>query len=454
MRHNRRYYHNNHNSGNRASLAAKRRRALAEAIAEGKKRKGELELIIKAVEPKREEVAQQLQRIGTVRHFYNHIPYLSLVCDADYADILRKASSGSVSDSVFEESFRSIISAITTIDLSNNFTIPKLSTSAAVISKPKTRAGLWNLEAIGAYKAQQYGSGEGVNVAVIDTGIDYNHCQLQRRFEGKKGYDFVRNNEEPMDGNGHGTHVAGIIAAADYGIATSCRLYAVRVLDENGSGTEADAIAGIEWCIKNNVDAANMSFGGPVASQALEEVCRYAWQHGTLLVAAAGNNGYGPNYPAAFGEPVIAVAAVDESLGHPEFSSIWKTNDISAPGVNIVSTYPGESYARMSGTSMSAPHVTSSLAVAASIAAAGDLERIMKETADNDDYNEPEVFGAGLIRVDNMARYLAGTTNVGRARQTQLLPILKDYFELEKAADLAVSKFAKEAVAEVRRLLS
>ncbi|MBI2580497.1 S8 family peptidase [Candidatus Woesearchaeota archaeon] len=440
---------------NSVSLAAKRRRALAEAIATAKGGKDELELIIKAEEGRREEVAGQLQRIGEVRHFYSFVPYISLKCDADYADILRKASAGKVSDSVFEKSFRSIISAITAVDVSNNFTIPKLSAAAVVIPKPRIRTGLWNLEAIGAYEAQQYGSGEGVSVAVIDSGVDYGHSQLRQRFGSVKGYDFVRNNDEPLDENGHGTHVAGIIAAADYGIATSCRLYAVRVLDENGSGAEADAIAGIEWCIKNGVDAANMSFGGPVASQALEEVCRYAWQHGVLLVAAAGNNGYGPNYPAAFGEPVIAVAAVDEQLGHPEFSNIWETNDISAPGVNVVSTYVNESYARLSGTSMAAPHVTGSLALASSIVSADDLEEIMKETADNAGYNEPDVFGAGLVRADRMARQLAESGYVhGRRTSPQPLPLLRGYFDFEKAVDIAVNRFARDAVAEVKRWLS
>ncbi len=448
------------NNGNHSkvnvSLAARRRQALTEAIAEGKRGKGELELIIKAEEGKREEVASQLQRIGEVRHYYSFVPYISLRCDADYADILRKAASGNVSDSVFEKSFRSIISAIMTVDVSNNFTIPKTS-AAVVITKPKTTSALWNLEAIGAYEAQQYGNGDGIAVAVIDSGVDYNHSQLRQRFGSSKGYDFVKNDDEPLDENGHGTHVSGIVAAPDYGVATGCRLYSVRVLDANGSGTEADAIAGIEWCIKNGVNVANMSFGGPVASQALEDVCLYAWKQGMLLVAAAGNNGYGPNYPAAFGEPVIAVAAVDEQLGHPDFSSIWETNDISAPGVGIASTYINEGYARLSGTSMAAPHVTGSLALALSVASGEEegLEGILKETADSDGYNEPEVFGAGLVRADRMAKHLAESGYVqGRQTQPLLLPLLQGYFNFEKKLDTVLNRFTKDAVAEVRKWFS
>ncbi len=433
-----------------ASLAAKRRRALTGAIAAAKGSKSELELIIRTEHARKEEVARQLQRIGKVRHVYEFVPYVSMKCDADYADILRKASLGNVSDSVFERAFRSIIPAIAGIELSNNFTIPK--SSAAVIAKPKLKSGLWNLDAIGAYTAQQYGSGDGVKVAIIDSGVDYSHSQLRQRFGNDKGYDFVRNSAEPMDENGHGTHVAGIAAASDYGVAPRCRLYAVRVLDENGSGTEADAIAGIEWCIKNSVDVANMSFGGPVASQALEEVCEYAWQQGMLLVAAAGNNGYGANYPAAFGESVIAVAAVDESLQHPEFSNIYETNDIAAPGVGIVSTYLNERYATLTGTSMASPHVAGSLALAKSVASAdGQLEELMKEKADS--YNDTEAFGAGLVRIDRMAEYLAGAgQNQGRA--DSLLPLLNNYRRFEKAADAAVKAFAQDAVAERGRMLS
>ncbi len=445
------------NNGGRFSLSAKRQKALLDSIAAAKSDKKELEIIIKTEAAKREEVARQLQRIGQVRHVYELVPYLSLKCDADYADILRKASSGNVSDSVFERAFRSIIPAIAAIDVSNNFSIPKVkaksaATTAVVIRKPAITSGLWNLDAIGAYTAQQYGSGEEIKVAIIDSGVDYDHSQLRERFGNDKGYDFVRNDTEPMDENGHGTHVAGIVASSDYGVAPGCRLYAVRVLDANGSGSEADAIAGIEWCIKNNVDVANMSFGGPVASQALEEICILVWQQGILLVAAAGNSGYGANYPAAFGEPVIAVAAVDEELKHPDFSNIYETNDIAAPGVDVVSTYPGESYATMSGTSMASPHVAGSLALAKSVSSGHDqLEELMKDKADS--YNDPEVFGAGLVRVDRMAEYLAGTGK-NLSRNNSLLPLLNNYRRLEKAADAAIKGFAQDAAAEIRRLLS
>ena len=454
---------NNHRHGGNPgnSVSAKRTLALTDAIAAARAGKKELEVIIKTESARREEVARQLERIGQVRHVYEFIPYLSLRCDADYADILRKASSGDVSDSVFEKAFRHIIPAIAAVDVSSTISIPKAKvksrpTDAAFFhhraGKSRVKSGLWNLEAIGAYAAQQYGSGDGVKVAIIDTGVDYGHSQLRERFGSDKGYDFVRNDSEPMDENGHGTHVAGTIASVDYGVAPGSRLYAVRVLDADGSGNESDAIAGIEWCIKNSIDVANMSFGSPVASQALEQVCMAAWQQGMLLAAAAGNNGYGANYPAAFGESVIAVAAVDEELKHPDFSNIYETNDIAAPGVNVISTYLNESYATLSGTSMASPHVAGSLALAKSVAegiSAQDLERIMKSKADS--YNDPETFGAGLIRADRVAEYLAGSSAYSGK---SIVPLVKNYLQFEKTADTLVKGFTMDAVAEIKRLLS
>lgn len=448
--------HNGGSKNGRLSLSERRSRALTDAIAAAKNGKSELEIIVKAEESRKDDVARQLQRIGQVGHVYKLIPYLSLRCDADYADILRKASSGDVSDSVFEKTFRNIMPAISAIEVSSKFSIPKakLARNTAPVAvgaaRLKQRAPLWNLEAIGAYEAQGYGTGEGVNVAIIDSGVDYSHSQLRARFGTDKGYDFVKNDSEPMDKNGHGTHVAGTVASADYGVAAGCRLYAVRVLDENGSGSEADAIAGIEWCIKNGIDVANMSFGGPVASQAFEEICAYAWQQGILLAAAAGNSGYGANYPAAFGDSVIAVAAVDEELNHPGFSNIYETNDIAAPGVNVVSTYIGESYATLSGTSMASPHVAGSLALALSVAAgtAADMEKLMKSKAEN--LGEQETFGAGLIRIDGMASYLAGTAEYPGNRQ----PLVRDYFSFEKKVDLALNNFARDALTEVKRMFS
>ncbi len=419
-----------------------RRQALVNSIEAARQSQSELELLVKTEAERKEEVARQLERIGTVRHVYGFIPYLSLKCSADYADILRKASSGGVSSEVFARSFRSIIPAIASIDISNKFAIPNVKVS---VQKKPAAATLWGLEAIGAYEAQSYGSGEGVSVAVIDTGIDYSHSQLRNRFGEEKGYDFVKDDDAPMDENGHGTHVAGTIASMDCGVAPSSRLYAVRMLDKNGSGSEADLIAAIEWCIQKGINVANMSLGSPASSSALENVCAYAWQQGMILVAAAGNNGYGPNYPAAFGDSVIAVAAVDEDFNHPDFSAIHETNDISAPGVNVYSTYPDERYAALTGTSMASPHITGALSLIMSVIGGNEmLEERMKEKAQR--LGKPEEFGEGLVRVDRMAEALQ-SNYAGNS------PLL-GYLRLEQAAGNALKRFASEATTEMKRWLS
>ena len=416
-----------------------RKQALANAIESAMQDKSELELIIKAT-GRREDVARQLERIGKVRRFYGLIPYISLRCGFDYAGILVKATSGDVEDSVFERTFRRIIPEISRIDASSTITIHGVS----AILLEKTKAALWNLDAIGAYEAQHYGSGEGVSVAVADTGIDYTHSQLRDRFGSDKGHDFVKDDGKPFDENGHGTHVAGIIASSGYGVAPSSRLYSVRVLDGNGSGSEADLIAGIEWCIQNGIDIVNMSLGSPAASSALEDICTYAWQRGMILVAAAGNNGYGANYPAAFGDSVIAVAAVDEASNRPDFSAIYETNDIAAPGVKINSTYPGEQYANLTGTSMASPHVAGALSLIMSITGGNEmLEEQMKEKARR--LGKPEEFGAGLVRVDRMAESLQS----GYAGAS----LLPRYLRLEHAAGNALKRFTGEAAAEMKRWL-
>jgi len=289
--------------------------------------------------------------------------------------------------------------------LSNKFSVIPVKKNSRVYFRPKER--LWNLENIGAYKAHKSSTGNGVKIAIIDTGIDYNHNELSRNFTRKKGYNFIKDNDDPFDDYGHGTHVAGIAAGKNCGVAPDATLYAVKVLDSNGSGSDATVAAGIEWALLNNTDIASMSLGGPTASRALEDMCRIASQKGLLLVAAAGNDGYGPEYPAAFGDCVIAVAAVDRNNKHADFSNIWETNDISAPGVGIYSCYPGGEYRVWDGTSMSQPHIPGALGLMVSKTRKPNLaEEIMYETAEeleyNGKYDKKWVFGAGLVRVDNM----------------------------------------------------
>jgi len=215
-------------------------------------------------------------------------------------------------------------------------------------------------------------AGDGICVAVIDTGVDYTHRDLADRFNpGLKGYDFVNDDPDPMDDNGHGTHCAGIIASSDnelgiIGVAPKVKLYALKVLDRYGHGYESDVVAAIEWCINHDVKIVSMSFGADVYLPSLNEACDEAYRRNILLFAAAGNDGYSDkiedtvDYPARF-ESVIAVGATDLNdrravWGRYTASSTGPTLELVAPGDEIYSTYLGNGYATMSGTSMSCPH--------------------------------------------------------------------------------------------------
>ena len=281
----------------------------------------------------------------------------------------------------------------------------------------------WGVDRIDAEKVHPYNKGTGIKIAVLDTGIDYTHPDLDDNYKG--GYDFVNDDADPMDDNGHGTHVAGIIAAEDngfgvVGVAPEAYIYAVKVLDSNGSGTVSDVIAGIEWAVDNNMQIVSMSLGTPTYSQSLRDACNAAYNAGLLLVAAAGNNGnlfgIGDNvvYPAKF-DSVIAVAATDENDERASFSSTGPEVELAAPGVNINSTYLGGSYRLLSGTSMACPHVTG---VAALVWKAYPYynntqvrERLQQTAEDLGDPGRDNWFGCGLVDAE-AAAYVDSTPPV------------------------------------------
>ncbi len=264
----------------------------------------------------------------------------------------------------------------------------------------------WNLINIGVDKLSKRISGQ-ASVAVIDTGVDYNHPALKHLFGGIKGYDFVDNDNEPMDENEHGTHVAGIIGGYADGTRigvniSNCSLYAVRVLDANGAGSETDVLYGIEWCIDNDISIANMSLGSSAYSDVEAEVCRAAIENGVMIVAAAGNESYGPSYPASL-DGVMSVAAVDINNERAEFSNVWDTNDISAPGVEIFSSIPKGEYARFSGTSMATPHIAGVASLLSAYLNERNPEKfinLIKDTATK--LGKEEEYGAGLVRIDRL----------------------------------------------------
>ncbi|MEM1760830.1 MAG: S8 family peptidase [Desulfurococcaceae archaeon] len=239
-----------------------------------------------------------------------------------------------------------------------------------------------------------YGYYPYLHVAVLDTGINYLHTDLQGAVvycivSLNNGGTFYKgtNLRNCNDPNGHGTHVAGIIAARLNGVgvagaAPKVRLYAVRVLSASGSGYISDIARGIIESTKgpdgvagtaDDADIISMSLGGP-HSNTLYNAVKYAYSYGVVLVAAAGNDGASsPSYPAAYPE-VIAVGAVDINYNVPRWSN--RNPDVVAPGVDILSTYRNNLYAYMSGTSMACPHVSGVVALMQAIRQAFGLRKL------------------------------------------------------------------------------
>lgn len=231
----------------------------------------------------------------------------------------------------------------------------------------------WGVKKIGAGTVHDGGNkGANIKVAIIDTGIDYNHPDLAANYAG--GRDFVNNDTNPMDDNGHGTHVAGTVAARDNGVgvvgaAPEAKLYALKVLNASGSGSFSNVIAALQWARDNGMQVTNNSYGsksdpGTIVRQAFDN----AGAAGVLHIAAAGNSGNcaGKNnsvgYPARYAS-VVAVAATDAGNKRACFSSTGPDVEISAPGVSINSTRRGGGYTVMSGTSMASPHVAGAAAL-------------------------------------------------------------------------------------------
>ncbi|WP_235848440.1 S8 family peptidase [Litchfieldia alkalitelluris] len=198
-------------------------------------------------------------------------------------------------------------------------------------------------------------------IAVLDSGVDYNHPDLATKTI--RGYDFVDRDYTPMDLNGHGTHVAGTAAAATNnstgvaGMAPNTRILAVRVLDANGSGSLANIANGIRYAADYGAEVINLSLGCDCASTTLESAVNYAWNKGSVLIAAAGNSGVSTTFEPASYANVIAVGAIDRYNRRASFSNYGTWVDVTAPGVDIASTVPNRGYSYMSGTSMASPHV-------------------------------------------------------------------------------------------------
>lgn len=246
-----------------------------------------------------------------------------------------------------------------------------------------------------------------VTIAILDSGVDFNHLDLASKLV--PGYDFVNNDSNPQDDYGHGTHVAGIAAAASNngmgiaGVSWGARIMPIKVLNASGGGTFANVAAGIIWATDQGAQVINLSLGGNNPSQVLQDAINYADSRGVVLVAAAGNSGSNfVLYPARYPQ-VIAVGATDASNAHAGFSNYGPELDLSAPGDFIYSTMIG-GYGYSSGTSMAAPFVSGLAAILRGIPGNSSPSAIafqMESTAlDLGPAGVDEFHGHGLIQMD------------------------------------------------------
>ncbi|WOB68051.1 S8 family serine peptidase [Microcystis aeruginosa] len=253
----------------------------------------------------------------------------------------------------------------------------------------------WGVNLVNAPEAWARGyTGQGVVVAVLDTGVDRNHADLAGNIwtnageiandgldndgngyvDDVYGWNFANGNNNTLDGNRHGTHVAGTIAAVNNGfgatgVAYNSRIMPVKVLSDSGSGSYSGVAQGIRYAVDNGADVINMSLGGGSTDSAVQSALQYASSRGVIVVMAAGNAGAAqPGYPASNATSWgLAVGAVNSSNQMASFSNRAGSNSsmryVTAPGVQVYSTLPNGGYGFLSGTSMAAPHVAGVVAL-------------------------------------------------------------------------------------------
>mgnify|MGYP002633746919 CR=1 FL=1 len=320
----------------------------------------------------------------------------------------------------------------------------------------------WGIEKVKAPAVWGTTKGAGVTIAVIDTGVDSDHPELDGRVT--LGACFVSGEALSEDENGHGTHVAGTVAGSDSGIAPDAEILAVRVLDASGRGNESSVIAGILHAVEQGVDVINLSLRtqlddsingrGTRMDQLYRDAIDSAKAAGIVVVAAAGNDGASE----PIGQPgrqrgVITVAALDQGNFRASFSQTGNLNsgkpDIGAPGVNILSAALGGGTSILSGTSMATPHVAG---ICALMLAADDgkelkgnrheaARRALTETADTLSESATSV-GAGLVDAVDAVRAYANITN--------LVPIERP--TLEPGSDVDLVKIRKHHKEQMKLL--
>jgi subtilisin family serine protease len=217
----------------------------------------------------------------------------------------------------------------------------------------------WGITAFDLPKTWQYTQGEDVKIAVIDTGCDLDHPDLKDNL--LEGFNFIKPGTPPEDDNCHGTHVTGILIAANndigmVGVCPKAKVIPIKVLNGKGNGNLLDVAKGVIWAADNGADIITMSLGSPMKVQQVRKAIQYAASKGIPTFVAAGNAGNTKEifYPANYPE-TISIGAIDENMCRAKFSNSGKNLDFMAPGVDIFSTVPDDWYATLSGTSMACP---------------------------------------------------------------------------------------------------
>jgi subtilisin len=237
----------------------------------------------------------------------------------------------------------------------------------------------WGMKLIGADKAWEKYTGKGIKVGIIDTGIDYSHSDLAPNIAKYKSFI---DDTDGVDANFHGTHVAGISCGRNngtgiVGVAPKAKIYSAKIFDKNSKTTATAEMKALEWMAEEGVHVVNMSYGGlfpidiPGVKESLQkyhDCVEAVADAGVIMVAAAGNAGTPKDtldrisWPARFPE-TFAVGAICQELQRADFSSTGDMLDFAMPGVDVYSCYPGNKWARYSGTSMAAPFLTGCIAL-------------------------------------------------------------------------------------------
>lgn len=246
----------------------------------------------------------------------------------------------------------------------------------------------WGVRQIKAPQAWGTTTGHRVHIGVIDTGADYRHPDLRQSL--MRGVNFVHRGMPPYDDNGHGTHIAGTIAAANQmygiiGVAPRALIHPVKSFDENGAAYVSDIINGIEWCVRNGMHIINMSFGMKSRSKSLLQAVTQAYQSGVTVVASSGNDAKrkSVDYPARYSQ-TISVGATDRLRRIAPFSNRGQFVDIYAPGEKIVSSWIKGQYHEMSGTSMATSHISGAIALLLAVRPRlkpGEIKALLRRTA-------------------------------------------------------------------------